>query len=250
MLPNRQPVDLSRVTFLDLEADRGQRPLLLGAVRGDRSVRIDLDAGSPSALAAQLTELGEGPLAGHNLTRFDLPLLAAWGFRPLPRASPLIDTLFLSMLADPSRPSHALDKTDGPQRGGLPDPIEDARRARALLLECEPALVQIETEVAALYAALLDQGGQPGFRWLRACAGAPLPDLNLEQSVAALPAELTNRFCRARLSALLQSLDPTVPEQYVALALALRFIEKHSRQVQYFDLEHGSLKIHNNLFLD
>jgi ATP-dependent DNA helicase RecQ len=219
-------VDLSDVTFVDLEADRNERPLALGAVRGAGELRLQLPSASPRTLDDSLRRLGTGPLAGHNITRFDLPVLRAWGWTPPASASPIIDTLLLSMLADPSRATHALDKADTALPGSLPDPLLDAGRARQRLLECERLLLEIDPSSATLYAVLLDCARHPGFRWLRARAAAPLPELGLRAAAEGIPASFAARFCRKRLGTLLESLDPATPDEHLSLALALRFIEQ------------------------
>jgi hypothetical protein len=122
-------MQLSDVTFIDLEADRRGRPLRLGWVRGADSGAISLAGRARSQ--PELDRLGP-VVAGHNIREFDLPILA--GARLSLRAEVVIDSLLVSLLADPLRPTHALGKDNLPP-GAVPDPVSDAEASRQRLGE-------------------------------------------------------------------------------------------------------------------
>ncbi|MBN1606674.1 MAG: RecQ family ATP-dependent DNA helicase [Polyangiaceae bacterium] len=162
----------------------------------------------------------KGVVAGHNIREFDLPVLEGAGHRL--GASLVIDTLVLSLLCDPLRTTHALDKSSTPA-GAVADPVSDARQSRERLRECLPALLGMDPNVLAFEAALLAAGGEPGLAWI--LEGEDPAARSLDQLVTALPSEWLGRFCRVRLGVLLGTLAAERPREYVSLALALRFIE-------------------------
>ncbi len=156
------PHRLDEVAFLHVEATRGGEVIAVGIVRGGQELRLDATSERerrrlPDALA---DFVGDAPLGGHNITRFDLPLLAASPVGYEPGRRPVLDTLVLSMLADPGRPSHTLDKSSC--AGVVPDPVDDARQARALSVDCRDAIGAIDPALGVLYAALLRRANHEG----------------------------------------------------------------------------------------
>jgi ATP-dependent DNA helicase RecQ len=139
--------DLSAVTFIDVEADRSGRVLAIGAVRGEETLRVDPRAEGKGAAKALARLAGEGWLAGHNLLEFDLPHLARdpVGFTAGRRRR--LDTLVLSMVAEPDRPSHALER-DREEPGRIPDPVAHARRARERAAAVVKRLASIDPAAA------------------------------------------------------------------------------------------------------
>jgi len=121
-----------RALFLDLEVTRAGHIRDVGAVLGDRSLRLErprhadwarLDA---FAAPAQI-------VVGHNILEHDLPHLA----RVVPGLAllrkPAVDTLVLSPIAFPRRPYHALVKEHRLVKDAANDPVADARLCARLL---------------------------------------------------------------------------------------------------------------------
>ncbi len=248
------PLDLSRVTFLDVEADRGGRVLAVGAVRGDEKLRLDV-RNNPATAGEDLARfIGDGWLAGHNLVRFDLPLLATDPLRYDPGSRPVLDTLVLSMLAEPDRSLHALERADE-EAGRIPDPVAHATRARERAIAASQRLGEVGHEAAALYASLLGAAGHGGAaRVLVGAAGREspcetksyaissaepaTPRWETREGVAAdpsavvqrLPEAYVSRLCRIQLGRLLAEPRGDRRDEILALALALRFVETHARE--------------------
>jgi ATP-dependent DNA helicase RecQ len=215
-------VHWEEVTFLDVEADRTGSVLEVGAVRGERVLRVARNAEGREALA-ELVE--QGIVAGHNLIAHDLPLLSRPPFGLAIAAERALDTLLLSLLADPTRVSHALDKS-GQERppGAPPDPVADALAARALAVDCSTQLAGLAPEEATFYARLLARAAQP----LLAALLGGAPDASLP-TLSHAPEALLARLCRVHLRQLLEAGALAEPGDYLALALALRFVHVHER---------------------
>jgi ATP-dependent DNA helicase RecQ len=225
--------DLEGITFLDVEATRGGRVLQVGAVRGARELRLELDTGRrPGASKAARAELeallGErhGAIGGHNLIEFDLPRLMAPPLELAIGERPIVDTLVLSMLADPTRRSHALDKSLARLAGGVPDPVADARLSREVARGALDALAVLDPGLARLCAALLRAGGHAASAaLLEATVGIERDGGPLTELAAGLPESALGRLCRVNLGRLVASLDAARrPGELVGLALALRFV--------------------------
>jgi ATP-dependent DNA helicase RecQ len=217
-------VDLSGVAFLDVEADRGGRILAIGGVRGDESVRIEVRPRRERAARDALEAfVGTSAIGGHNLTAFDLPLLAKAPLAWSPGTRPVLDTLVLSLLAEPARPSHALEKASR-SPATLPDPVDDAREARERAHHAAAVLDALAPETARFYAALLADAGQAAIATLIAGSSHHAPE-PAPPSAEALPASLLSRLCRVRLAHLLESVGGGQPVERLALGLAVRFVE-------------------------
>ena len=209
-------MSLAEAVFIDVEATRRGRLLAIAAICGERVLRLDPRA---DGAADQLERFIESRcIAGHNVAAFDLPHLeAALGFRAGART--VVDTLVLSLLATPDRPSHALPKA-APDR--TPDPVADARASRAVATEASEALRAMDPGLAGLYGALLARAGHAG---LPRTLGWEAK--GLAEALAGTPETFLDRFCRVRLEQLVQ--DEPEDDRWLALALALRWVEVAAR---------------------
>lgn len=216
-------MDVSDVVFLDIEADRSGRVLAVGALRAEESFRVDLARphAGPTAVSELTLFVKDSAIAGHNIVAHDLALLARPPLAWCPGRRSVVDTLLLSLLADPTRQSHALDKS-GDSPGGLPDPLADARRARDRALECVETLARLDPGVIAFYAALFCAGGHAGIAEIIA---PRTPELRVLRLADGLPDTLLARLCRVQLRRLIDHVVDASPEDCVALALAVRFVE-------------------------
>jgi ATP-dependent DNA helicase RecQ len=123
---------LERCVFLDLEVHRNGRLAQIGAVCGPH--QFEWSGGTKEARREALDDLdrfiakGDARfLAGHNLLAHDWPILQQLrpGLRLL--RLPVVDTLFLSPLAFPEVPYHALVKDYRLVKDSVNDPVADAR---------------------------------------------------------------------------------------------------------------------------
>jgi ATP-dependent DNA helicase RecQ len=102
---------MRRALLLDLEVSHQGNILKLGAVCGDVSLARPRGHSLASALD-QLGALGANAslVLGHNLVRFDLPILRQAAPRHPLLGLPVIDTLVLSPICFPENPYHRLVK--------------------------------------------------------------------------------------------------------------------------------------------
>jgi ATP-dependent DNA helicase RecQ len=217
-------VGLADVAFLDVEADRSGRVIAIGVVRGDEELRIHVGRSDERRAANELARfIGASTIGGHNVTAFDLPLLArSLGWSP---AGDVVDTLVLSLLADPARATHALEK-DARGLGALPDPVSDARRSRELAIACFAQLEDIDPDVVPFYATLAASAGHRGLAERLSRDGGEL--VSPRVAMDRLPEALLARLCRVKLGALLEGALLSEPGDRLALALSVRFIELES----------------------
>ncbi len=150
---NMHSANKSAYISVDLETDRHGKIIAYGAVRSDTGQSQCHNGRNISNALDRLDEFAEGAsfILGHNLAKFDLPLLRAT--RPDLRLLrlPYVDTLRLSPLAFPKHPYHSLVKhyqDGGLKQGKVNDPELDARLAmevfddqRMALSEADPDLL-------------------------------------------------------------------------------------------------------------
>ncbi len=130
---------LAQCVFVDLEVDAKLRLRHLGAVCGNEEYE---QAGRGLDAQRSLRNLDDFVrkrharyVAGHNLLQHDWPVIRQIVPRlPLLRL-PVVDTLFLSPLAFPQNPYHALVKDYKLVRTALNDPVADARLSARLFCD-------------------------------------------------------------------------------------------------------------------
>src|SRR5664280_1857323 len=125
---------MRRALLLDLEVSHQGNILKLGAVCGEVSLARPRGHSLASALD-QLGKLGANAtlVLGHNLVRFDLPILGQAAPRHPLLKLPVIDTLVLSPICFPENPYHRLVKDYKLVSESVNDPVADARLAGVLL---------------------------------------------------------------------------------------------------------------------
>lgn len=135
-LPPAVTALLDDALLLDLEVHPDGRLLEIGAVLGEasfhRAGRIDV-----RAACAQLGAFAQGAryVLGHNLLDHDLPVLRGLAPDCPVLRLPALDTLYLSPLAFPENPYHALVKDYKLVGASRNDPLADARLAGQVLRE-------------------------------------------------------------------------------------------------------------------
>src|ERR1035437_8062758 len=122
--------------LLDLEVSHQGNILKLGAVCGDASLTRSRGHNLASALDDLAKLAARATLVlGHNLVRFDLPILREAAPRHPLLKLPIIDTLVLSPICFPENPYHRLVKDYKLVRESINDPVADARQAAALFAD-------------------------------------------------------------------------------------------------------------------
>src|ERR1039457_4532938 len=141
--------------LLDLEVSHHGYILKLGAVCDQVSI-TRIRGHSLASTLDQLAKLAAKVtlVLGHNLVRFDLPVLreAAPGHPLL--ALPIIDTLILSPICFPENPYHRLVKDYKLVRESINDPVADARQAAALFADEFRALDGLRQKDPRLFEVL------------------------------------------------------------------------------------------------
>jgi ATP-dependent DNA helicase RecQ len=127
---------MRRALLLDLEVSHQGNILKLGAACGEVSLARPRGHSLASALV-QLGKLGANAtlVLGHNLVRFDLPVLRQAAPRHPLLGLPVIDTLVLSPICFPENPYHRLVKDYKLVRESINDPVADARQAATLFAD-------------------------------------------------------------------------------------------------------------------
>lgn len=150
---------------IDLETTHEGRILHTGAVLGDETVEAK---GGVGKIEQELERLaGKASfLLGHNIITHDLPVLRA-SSRHLDAllGLPVIDTLYLSPIAFPENPYHALVKDYKLVRASVNDPVADALLSATLLsdqLQQFQNLNQSAPEVVSFFRYCFEIGGIHG----------------------------------------------------------------------------------------
>jgi ATP-dependent DNA helicase RecQ len=162
-----------RCLSVDLEVDpRTGRLFSFAAVRsdGDPAFVFKRDRLDDALIGLDRFAADAEFLLGHNVIRFDLPLLAAAsGGRAAVLAKPPIDTLWLNPLAFPKNPYHRLVKHyhDGRlQAGHVNDPELDARLVLEVLADQLDAMGELQRRSPHLLTA---------YHWLTTIRPWPSP---------------------------------------------------------------------------
>src|ERR1039458_4593180 len=154
---HRTQVDalMQRALLLDLEVSHQGNILKLGAECDGASLALS-GGHSLAATLDQLAKLSVNAtlVLGHNLVRFDMPILRqkAPG-HPLLKL-PVIDTLVLSPICFPENPYHRLVKDYKLVRESINDPVADARQAAALFADEFRALDGLRQKDPRLFEVL------------------------------------------------------------------------------------------------
>ena len=154
--------------FIDIESVPGGKVFGLGVTSGSSYRKEALERQTLSELVHELRGWAARSrfVAGHNIIGHDLPSLAAAFSIPELHKLPAIDTLYLSPLAFPRNPYHALVKNDHLVRSSKNHPVRDCDSSKAVL----------EDAVIAFRSALEDSRGAQRLAltaWLLSKANLP-----------------------------------------------------------------------------
>ncbi len=157
---------IEKCVVLDLEVGADGRIRDVGALRGDRELRIR-DAESSSDAVQQLSAFADGAdfVVGHNIVAHDRRFIETH----LPGSPlldlPVVDTLYLAPLARPQRPYHPLVKDYKLVGAVRSDPVADCRLALQLLEDCWAILEKQERQqpgLVSIYRSCFDDSDAPG----------------------------------------------------------------------------------------
>ena len=189
--------------LLSIDLEGSERIGAIGAIRTDRSTAFTWrgrSGGLRAALAA-LDQFAEGALylVGHNIIEHDLELLARHAPDLKLLDLPAIDTLYLSPLAFPENPYHALVKQHQEPalaRVQVNDPLLDAELTLELLADIADALRLKDTDLLLAWHALLATGVKEHafdhlFRTIRGADARPL----VEDAIPAIMDRLGQSGC-------------------------------------------------------
>lgn len=148
---------ISNTLFFDLECGEDNGVYALGAIlrnnapivaRNAEQVRHQMPVFRDWVRSAQY-------LCGHNIIAHDLPLLEKL-HGPEDYADKIIDTLYLSPIAYPTRPYHSLTKEDKLVRESRNDPVEDSRSCKKLLADCCNRFAELSEDERELYSCAFE----------------------------------------------------------------------------------------------
>lgn len=213
--------------FIDIEMNRAGRITELGAVRGDTELHLRAPLTSADLTALDRLARGAPAVAGHNVLAHDLPALQAAHPELALLKLGAIDTLVLSPLAWPDRPTHRLIKPYKTVLATENHPVADCLGSRTVLAD---ALARFTEEPPASLPFLRSALGtlSPGDPWVGGFSTVFDQMGILEQSTArslsVVIDHLDGALCsQAAASVLVHHLQGKVAA--VPLAFALRWVE-------------------------
>ena len=187
---------IARTLFLDLETNLkgdclAKAGFCLEALNGGTDWSWTAEQ-PPALLQARLDEAlsGAAAIAGHNVWRHDLPVLAKlFPKLALLEQLPVVDTLELSPLCFPQNPYHALEKDYKPTGREENEPLIDAVLARQLLRREIEVLEELRKRDPVLHRALHGLCACGSDRMEQGCAlafgGSPPPEDSVLAAVRA-----------------------------------------------------------------
>lgn len=138
------------IVFIDTEVGRDNHAIYqIGALREGRA-----DFHSSSLVEFFRYIQGAELICGHNILQHDLPCLQKAAPDAAITAAP-VDTLYLSPLLFPEKTHHALAKDEKLQDAELSNPVNDCRKAKALLYEEVNAFAALPSKLKRIFCALL-----------------------------------------------------------------------------------------------
>lgn len=123
--------------FFDLECADAQTAFALGAIFKTHSPLHARNAESVKKSLLTLENWGNAAqfICGHNALAHDIPIIRELGYRDLPDDK-VLDTLYLSPLAFPKKPYHALIKDGKLTSEAHNNPVQDSRSCAKVFADC------------------------------------------------------------------------------------------------------------------
>ena len=197
---------VSGILFIDIELDRNDRIMAVGAILGDVEQRWNGGVAARDGLA-QLAERASLVAAHHGHAHDLAHISRVWPGHPV-LLLPLIDTLLLSPLAFPENPYHHLVKDRRLVREEGNDPIADARACRKVLADqlawIERSHEASDPRLPLIRRALVDHFGEAPWRGSTERLFVGVDDVDLGEAIRRASAAWEGRVCesaRQRLGA-------------------------------------------------
>ena len=135
------------IVFLDLEVSTSSNKIMdLGAVNADGAEIHTSSQGKFLDFVKDAEFVG-----GHNILNHDLKYLAHLGLDK----KKVVDTLYLSPLMFPMRPSHKLLKDEKILSDALNNPLLDAQKSKELFYDEVNAFKALDEDLKSIYFSLL-----------------------------------------------------------------------------------------------
>lgn len=154
---------LDNFVFFDLECGEDGGIYAFGAVLGNN---LPLVARNAEQVKRQMPAFRDWVrsarfVCGHNIISHDLPELEQL-HGPKDYEGKVVDTLYLSPIAYPSKPYHALTKEDKLVRESRNDPVQDSRSCRKLLSDIFEEFQKLSNQDLELYSCAFTLAGLYG----------------------------------------------------------------------------------------
>lgn len=152
-----------RTVFFDLECGEDNAVFAIGALLGDNTPLIGRNAEQVRQQMPVFRDWVRSArfLCGHNIIAHDLPQLKQL-HGPEDYEGKIIDTLYLSPIAYPTKPYHHLTKEDKLVRESRNDPVQDSHSSRQLLEDIYERFKKLKAEDLELYACAFHLAELPG----------------------------------------------------------------------------------------
>ena len=152
-----------RTVFFDLECGEDSTVFALGALLGNNTPLVARNAEQVRQRMLVFRDWVRSAryLCGHNIIAHDLPQLKQL-HGPEDYEDKVVDTLYLSPIAYPTKPYHHLTKEDKLVRESRNDPVQDSRSCRQLLEDIYQQFQGLKAEDLELYACAFHLAELPG----------------------------------------------------------------------------------------
>lgn len=152
-----------RTVFFDLECGEDNAIFALGAILGNNTPLVARNAEQVRQRMLIFRDWVRSArfLCGHNIIAHDLPQLKQL-HGPEDYKGKVVDTLYLSPIAYPTKPYHHLTKEDKLVRESRNDPVQDSRSCKQLLEDIYERFKEFKDEDLELYACAFHLADLPG----------------------------------------------------------------------------------------
>lgn len=192
-----------KTVFFDLECGEDNSVFALGAMLGNHPPLVARNAEQVRSQMPVFRDWVRSAqyLCGHNIIAHDLPQLKQLQ-GPEDYGGKVVDTLYLSPIAYPTKPYHHLTKEDKLVRESRNDPVQDSRSCRQLLEDIYKRFEELKDKDLELYACafhLAELSGMASIfeelRQPRRAKLAAVPEASKERLLELFKASNQDRCC-------------------------------------------------------